>query len=82
MIRRASRCRILGLQMSAIEAMVLPFLIVFASWILSDHSVKADDNHKDIGSQDLSNIVILIDNHSTLKRLYMIYPKLNLDILL
>ena len=65
MIRRASRCRILGLQMSAIEAMVLPFLIVFASWILSDHSIKADDNHKDIGSQDLSNIVILIDNHST-----------------
>ena len=51
--------------MSAIEAMVLPFLIVFASWILSDHSIKADDNHKDIGSQDLSNIVISIDNHLT-----------------
>ena len=68
--------------MSAIEAMVLPFLIVFASWILSDHSIKADDNHKDIGSQDLSNIVILIDNHYTLqKQLYMIYPIPNLDIL-
>ena len=65
MIRRASQCRILGLQMSAIEAMVLPFLIVFASWILSDHSIKADDNHEDIGSQDLSNIVISIDNHLT-----------------
>ena len=51
--------------MSAIEAMVLPFLIVFASWILSDHSIKDDDNHKDIGSQDLSNIVISIDNHLT-----------------
>ena len=68
--------------MSAIEAMVLPFLIVFASWILSDHSIKADDNHKDIGSQDLSNIVILIDkNVNTLKQLYMIYPIPNLDIL-
>ena len=70
--------------MSAIEAMVLPFLIVFASWILSDHSIKADDNHKDIGSQDLSKIVILINkniNTPLLKQLYMIYPIPNLDIL-
>ena len=64
MIGRASWCRILGLQISGNEAMGLPFLIVFASMLLSDHSIKADDNHKDIGSQDLSNIVISIDNHS------------------